>query len=91
MYYYTIWYHRGLNGPNVTIQTDGANAPSTLLGGPPATSIPQTFASMLGTSNHGAKCTFALNLWAYAKHTNGSRRLSEYDRSDQAAFALEIA
>jgi hypothetical protein len=91
LYYYTIWYHRGLNGPNVTIETGGANQPSTLLGGPPATSTAQTFAAMLGTNAHGAKCTFALNLWAYAKHTNGSRRLSEYDRSDQAAFALEIA
>jgi hypothetical protein len=90
MWYYTIWYHRGLNGPNATIETSGVNAPASLLGGSPAASIPQTFSSMLGTSTHGAKCTFALNLWAYAKHTNGSRRLSEYDRSDQAAFALEI-
>ncbi len=91
MWYHTLWYHRGLNGPNATIQTNGENEPPTLLGGGPATSVPQTFASMLGTSNPGAKCTFALNLAAYAKHTNGSRRLSEYDRYDQAAFALEIA
>ncbi|HLQ35867.1 MAG TPA: hypothetical protein VK457_24525 [Chloroflexota bacterium] len=87
LYYYTIWYHRGLNGPNVTIQTGGENEPSTLSGGSPAVSTPQTFASMLGPNS---RCTFALNLWAYAKHTNGSRRLSEYDRSDQAAFALEV-
>ena len=36
-----------------------------------------------------AECTFAMNLRVRAKHTNGSRRISEYDRADQAAFALE--
>ena len=36
------------------------------------------------------KCSFALNIYVWAKHTNGSRRLSEYDASDQAAFALEL-
>ncbi len=82
-----LWYHRGLNGPNVTIEYAGDNAPPTLGAGPPAESIPQTFASMLG--NH-PKCTFALNLRTRAKHTNGSRRISEYDRHDQAAFALEV-
>jgi hypothetical protein len=87
MWYYIMWYHRGLNGPNRTIQTSGQNAPPTLNTGPPAVSTPQTFASMLNTH---PKCTFALNLWVYAKHTNGSRRIREYDRHDQAAFALDI-
>ncbi len=87
MYYYTIWYHRGLNGPNRTVETSGNNAPPSLGAGAPAVSTPQTFGSML---NEHTKCTFALNLRVYAKHTNGSGRINEYDRSDQAAFALEI-
>jgi hypothetical protein len=91
MYYYTMWWHRGLNGPNGTIETGGANKPSNSLADPPAESTTQTFEQMLGTNAIGAKCTFAVNLWVYAKHTNGSRRLNEYDRFDQAAFALEIA
>ncbi len=62
-------------------------SPPTLAAGPPAESTPQTFASML---NSHTKCTFALNLRVRAKHTNGSRRIHEYDRYDQAAFALEI-
>jgi hypothetical protein len=90
MYYYTMWWHRGLNGPNGTIETGGANRPSNSLADPPAASATQTFEDMLGTNAVSAKCTFALNLWVYAKHTNGSRRLWEYDRFDQAAFALEI-
>ena len=85
---YTMWYHRGLNGPNVTIETSGENAPPTLNNGVPAVSTPQTFASMLGPHS---KCTFALNLSVYAKHTNGSSgRIHAYDRHDQAAFALDI-
>ena len=97
MYYYELFYHRGLNGPTVYFQTLGDNAPPTLLGGGAAESTPLTFASMLadpqpGDPNHlMKKCTFALNLRVYAKHTNGSRPLTEYNREDQAAFALEIA
>jgi hypothetical protein len=86
MWYHTLWYHRGLNGPNRTIQTGGENAPPTLDLGSPAESLPQTFGSML---DEHPKCTFALNLRVYAKHTNGKGRIQEYDRSDQAAFALE--
>jgi len=96
MWYYQLFYHRGLNGPTVYFQSGGENEPSTLLGGTPAISTALTFADMLADPQPGdpqhvmSKCTFALNLRAYAKHTNGSRRLSEYDREDQAAFALEI-
>lgn len=87
---YRIWYHRGLNGPNVTIETGTTNHPPTLLSGPNAESASLTFADMLGTDTRGAKCSFAANLYVWAKHTNGSRRLWEYDAEDQAAFALEI-
>ncbi|MCP4546521.1 MAG: hypothetical protein GY835_08665 [bacterium] len=87
MWYRQLWYHRGLNGPNRTIEMAGNNVPATLAAGSPALSTPQTFASML---NAHTKCTFALNLRTRAKHTNGSRRIHEYDRYDQAAFALEI-
>ena len=87
MWYRHLWYHRGLNGPDSTIEFAGDNAPPNPLAVLPAESTPLTFASMLG--GH-AKCTFALNLKVRAKHTNGSRRIHEYDRRDQAAFALEI-
>jgi hypothetical protein len=87
MWYYTMWYHRGLDGPNRSIQISGENAPPALNVGPPEVSTVQTFLSMLNTHE---KCTFALNLRAYAKHTNGHERITGYDRSDQAAFALGI-
>jgi hypothetical protein len=45
-------------------------------------------AQMLGVCDQAA---FAENLNVYATHTNGSRRLNEYDRSDVAAFAIEPA
>jgi hypothetical protein len=35
------------------------------------------------------KCTFAVNLHVYAKHTDGSSRILEYDVHRQASFALE--
>ena len=99
MYYYQIWYHRGLGGSNVTTDTGGTNQPGTLGAGNPAESTPQSFCDMLGLSRnpgnrcepstHG-KCSFALNLYAWAKHWNGSGRLSQYDASDQAAFSLEV-
>lgn len=99
MYYYQIWYHKGLGGPNVTTDTGGTNQPSTLGGGSPAESTPQSFCDMLGIprnlvepcqpATHG-KCSFALNLYVWAKHWNGGGRLSQYDASDQAAFSLEV-
>jgi hypothetical protein len=106
MWSYEIWYHRGLGGPTVVTDTGGLNQPSTLGGGSPAVSSPQTFASMLSANclpkpvvvqgqcgqepTEHKKCSFALNVYVWAKHTDGSRRLSEYDASDQAAFALEL-
>jgi hypothetical protein len=90
MYYYTIFYHRGLGGPTRAIQTGGRNKPSNNPAAPPAQSHALSFGEMLGSNAPGSKCTFALNLRVYAKHTNGSRRIWEFDAEDQAAFALEI-
>jgi len=106
MWTYEIWYHRGLGGPTVVTDTGGLNQPSTLGGGTPAVSTPQTFASMLGANcvpkkvltpgecgqepTDHKKCSFSLNLYVWAKHTDGNSRLSQYDASDQAAFALEL-
>ena len=42
--------------------------------------------AMLGICD---KAAFAENLYVRATHTNGNRRLEEYDRSDTAAFAIE--
>ncbi len=43
-------------------------------------------ADMLGSCDQAA---FAENLHVWATHTNGNRRLDEYDRHDVAAFAIE--
>jgi hypothetical protein len=83
MYYYTIFYHRGLSGPDRPIETGGRNKPA-------AESHPLTFGEMLGSNAVGTKCAFAINLRVYARHFNGSRRINEYDDEEQAAFALEI-
>ncbi|MCB1058892.1 MAG: hypothetical protein KDB65_01550 [Calditrichaeota bacterium] len=90
MRYYSLDWHRGLNGPTVTFQTGNSNAPTSLDAGNSQQSTELAFSTMLGKNTIGAKCTFAVNLWCYAKHTNGSRFIYEYDRRDQAAFALEI-
>lgn len=86
MYYYVLWYHRGLNGPSRIIEKSGLNKPPSLFEGSPAESTPLTFGSMLDDL---PKCTFAINLDVYAKHTNGIRILDEYNKYDQAAFSLE--
>lgn len=90
---YSLWYHRGLSGPNVTIETDTNNAPPTI---PPVPmvldsssakqSASKTFDSMLGTH---AKCSFAVELRVYPKHTNGMGIVTGYGAADTAAFALE--
>jgi len=90
-------YLRGLNGPTMTFESGNTNQPPWLLADGNAESTALTFASMLcappallNCGDPGSKCSFAVKLAVYCKHTNGSGRLSEYDRHDEAAFALEI-
>ena len=90
---YHLWYHRGLNGPNVTIETDTTNAPanippvpSTLDSASAKGSNTKTFNDMLGTH---PKCSFSIELRVYPKHTNGLGIIWEYKSSDNAAVALE--
>lgn len=91
---YHLTYQRGLNGTGLngtgTLASGTTNQPATMNVGPPAVSPSLSFGHMLG---HGAhqKCTFTLELYAYAKHTNGDDRLSGYDAEDDASFALEIS
>ena len=90
---YSLWYHRGLSGPNVTIETGTSNAPASI---PPVPvmldssnakqSNSKTFDSMLETH---PKCSFAVELRVYPKHTNGMGIVAGYGASDTAAFALE--
>jgi hypothetical protein len=80
------WYHdisikQGLTGPETTVTTQGGNVFNGL-------SPAETFASLLLPET---KCAFAAGLTVRVKHTNGSGRLSGYDRGDTAAFALEIS
>jgi hypothetical protein len=90
---YSLWYHRGLSGPNVTIEHGTTNAPAGI---PPVPSPlnsanakqsnANTFDSMLGMH---AKCSFAVELRVYPKHTNGMGIITGYGASGTAAFALE--
>ncbi len=82
------WRH-GLNGAWTALDYGTQNVPAGLAGGPPQESATETFAVMLA-GLQPPKCAFGMNLWVRAKHTNGSRRLEEYDARDDAAFALEI-
>ncbi|NQV60472.1 MAG: hypothetical protein HQ502_12435 [Alphaproteobacteria bacterium] len=83
------WRH-GLNGAWTQLDYGTHNLPAGLAGGLPQESATETFADMLA-GLQPPKCAFGMSLWARAKHTNGSRRLDEYDGWDDAAFALEIA
>lgn len=85
------WYHRisikqGLTGPTTTPVTDSANVFH-------GSSPDQTFSSLLRPPGFPpeTKCAFAAGLVTRVRHTNGSGRLSGYDRDDTAAFALEIS
>ena len=51
-------------------------------------SQPITFGTLLGTE---PKCSFAARIRCYARHTNGSGRIDEYDGHETVSFALEIA
>ena len=93
-----MWTHgltwtRGLNGPQGTFapagNQPGLNQPAALSGGV-AESGTRSFSELLGTDTVGAKCTFSVYLRAYAKHTNGSSRMDNYDGDEVASFALEI-
>lgn len=87
LWYYTLWTHRGLNGPNLPVETARVNTPLKS-SGTPKQSDSLTYDKMLdGLTTR--KCAFALNLRARAKHTNGSGRLSGYDHGDEAAFSVE--
>ena len=94
---YYIWWQRGLNGPTGTLTpapgpytTDQGEPPA-----PPATSNSATFGTLL-TDNTTMppslkpKCTFSVHLSVYAKHFNGSSRLSGYDYYETASFAVEL-
>ncbi|HEX6067886.1 MAG TPA: hypothetical protein VFZ05_03715, partial [Nitrososphaera sp.] len=90
---YRLWYHRGLNGPDVNLETGTTNAPAGI---PPVPSPldssnakqsnSATFGDMLGTHQ---KCSFSIELRVYPKHTNGFGIIHGYGDSDTAAVALE--
>ena len=90
---YRLWYHRGLNGPDVVLETGSTNAPAGI---PPVPSPlnsanakqsnSATIGDMLGPHQ---KCTFSIELRVYPKHTNGFGIIHAYRASDTAAVALE--
>ncbi len=87
---YRLDYFRGLNGSDIVLDTGTTNQPPTKNLGLPAQSASASFAAMLGNNAVGTKCTFTLDLYVWAKHTNGRSRIQGYDSSDEASFALEI-
>lgn len=93
MRYFNLQWQRGFNGTLQPWVGGSANQPATLDAGPPAISpvftLTEMFAGDTSISPH-KKCTFMARLYVSAKHTNGSTRLSEYDDSDYASFALEM-
>jgi hypothetical protein len=99
MQYFEVWWRQGLGGSSGIPQEGSTNEPHPWSAFNPAVTPPGSFCSMLGVlpdlidpckPQSPAKCTFALNLYVWAKHWNGSGRLSIYDRSDQASFSLEV-
>lgn len=101
MWHYGISWQRGLNGPSDTLGPAPPSPPNTNhtdvgeTGGPVASGS-ATFKHMLtrtlpdGTKVVLPKCTFSVALGVAAKHFTGASRISAYDYSERAAFALEI-
>ncbi len=92
MHSYNLWFVRGLNDTSGTIETGTTNAPSTVppipspLNAANAKAAEKTFGEMLGAHQ---KCSFAIELRVYPKHTNGFGIITGYGASDTAAVALE--
>lgn len=81
---YVLDYRKGLYGSDVLLsETPMLPVDSTAV----RVSDAELFSTMLGGD---AKCTFSLDLNAYAKHTNGKSFIRGYDARDEASFALEI-
>ena len=80
-WYHQVWFKQGLTGP-VTYIPD--NTSNVFAGLTPSLEFDDLLPGV------DKKCAFAANLRAYVRHTNGIGRVSQYDREDQAAFALEI-
>ncbi|MBU0479711.1 MAG: hypothetical protein KKG47_01285 [Proteobacteria bacterium] len=93
MWKFNLHWQRGFNGSLKLWDSGGDNRPASLSAGAPALSPAKTLAEMFAgdpSPSPHKKCTFMARLYVYAKHTNGSRRLNEYDDSDFASFALEM-
>jgi hypothetical protein len=91
MYTHWIRWQRGLNGPLGYLAP--AISPSTDAGegGPAAQSGSESFGWMLhAPPSPQNKCTFSVQLYVAAKHWNGASRLSGYDYSETASFALDL-
>ena len=90
---HNMYWRRGLGGPSGNLVLGnlpaGSNYNNVGQVGPPGESGTETFATMLGSSAVGTKCSFSVNLSAYSKTFNGIGRLG-LDDYDQAAFAMEI-
>ncbi|PID79120.1 hypothetical protein CSB20_11700 [bacterium DOLZORAL124_64_63] len=89
LYRWRLWWQRGLNGPYQLLDSGTQNAPPSMDIGEPQPSSSISFHDLLDGLSV-PKCSFSVHLHAEAKHTNGNKRLREYDRWDQASFAAEL-
>lgn len=89
---YTLTWYRGLNGASETFDSGDTNAPPSLNPAAPAQSASVSFDYLLSknASPPHKKCTFAVTLRVYCRHTNGSSRITAFDRQETASFAVEI-
>jgi hypothetical protein len=90
MYWHTIGWQRGLNGPTGTLAPAVSPTTDAGEGGPAAQSGSDSFGAMLNAPPPQRRCTFSVQLSVYAKHWNGASRLSGYDYYETASFALDL-
>jgi hypothetical protein len=90
MYWHSIGWQRGLNGPTGTLAPAVSPTADAGEGGPPAQSGSDSFLAMLHAPPPQNRCTFSVHLYVNAKHWNGASRLSGYDYYETASFALDL-
>jgi hypothetical protein len=89
-WYHHMWLKQGLTGPTTFLNLTGPPSNQTRRSDNVINGLthPASFVSLLLAE---PRCSFAVHLRTYARHTNGSGRIIEYDGHDSGAFALEIS
>jgi hypothetical protein len=87
---FNLWWERGLGGSTGTFDSGGdTDMPSTRASGPPQQSpAANGLLSTLLPDGGPQACSFAITLYAYSKHTDGSSHFTDLDAEQVAAVAL---